>query len=103
MQVKSIAECSHWSILQYLRPSLSYHLPLRPLFLSIFEWPLKTGFTVFISTEIAVNLLPLLHIWASRQENLSWGICQQQRCRPARASAQTDQRLCYTLTGKYHI
>ena len=28
MQVKSIAECS---ILQYFRPSLSYHLPLRPL------------------------------------------------------------------------
>ena len=29
MQVKSIAD---WSILQYFRPSLSYHLPLRPLF-----------------------------------------------------------------------
>ena len=28
MQVKSIAEC----ILQYYRPSLSYHLSLRPLF-----------------------------------------------------------------------
>ena len=32
MQVKSIAECSKGSILQYFRPSLSYHLPLRPLF-----------------------------------------------------------------------
>ena len=32
MQVKSIAECSPWSILQYFRPSLSYHLPLRSLF-----------------------------------------------------------------------
>ena len=32
MQVKSIAECSLWSILQYFRPSLSYHLSLRPLF-----------------------------------------------------------------------
>ena len=32
MQVKSIAECSTGSILQYFRPSLSYHLPLRPLF-----------------------------------------------------------------------
>ena len=41
MQVKSIAECS--KILQYLRPSLSYHLSL-----SIFEWPLKTGFTVTV-------------------------------------------------------
>ena len=32
MQVKSIAECSKGSILQYFRPSLSYHFPLRPLF-----------------------------------------------------------------------
>ena len=29
MQVKSIAECSNWSILQYFRPPLSYHCPLR--------------------------------------------------------------------------
>ena len=45
MPVKSIAECSHWSILQYFRPPLSYHFPLS-LVLSIFKWPLKTGFTV---------------------------------------------------------
>ena len=32
MQVKSIAECSKGSILQYFRPSLSNHFPLRPLF-----------------------------------------------------------------------
>ena len=46
MQVKSIAECSKGSILQYFRPSLSYHSSLRSGFLSIFEWPLKTCFTV---------------------------------------------------------
>ena len=32
MQVKCIAECSPWSILQYFQPSLSYCFPLRPLF-----------------------------------------------------------------------
>ena len=32
MQVKSIAECSNGSILQYFRPSLSYHLTVRFLF-----------------------------------------------------------------------
>ena len=32
MQAQSIAECSKGSILQYFRPSLSYHLPLRPFF-----------------------------------------------------------------------
>ena len=31
MQVKSIAECSKGSILQYFQPSLSYHLSLRSL------------------------------------------------------------------------
>ena len=32
MQVKSIAECSKGSILQYFRPSLCYYLSLRSLF-----------------------------------------------------------------------
>ena len=32
MQVRSIAECSKWSILQYFQPSLSYQLLLRSLF-----------------------------------------------------------------------
>ena len=32
MQVKSIAECSKWSILQYFSPSLTFYLPLRSLF-----------------------------------------------------------------------
>ena len=32
IQVKSIAECSKESILQYFRPSLSYHLSSRSLF-----------------------------------------------------------------------
>ena len=44
MQVKTIAECSNGSILQYFWSSLRYILPLRPLFYLFFEWPLKTGF-----------------------------------------------------------
>ena len=32
MQVKSITECSKGSFLQFFRPSLIYHFPLRPLF-----------------------------------------------------------------------
>ena len=32
MQDEPIAECSNWSILQYFRPSLSYHLSVRSLF-----------------------------------------------------------------------
>ena len=37
-----MAECSKGSIRQYLRPALSYLMVS-----SIFEWPLKTGFTVY--------------------------------------------------------
>ena len=36
-------------ILQYFRPSFNYHLSLFKSFvLSVFEWPLKTGFTFTI-------------------------------------------------------
>ena len=38
--------CRIWSILQYFRPSLSYHLSLKIFVLSIFEWLFYTGFTV---------------------------------------------------------
>ena len=33
-------------ILQYFRPLLNYHLSFSSFVLSIFEWPLKPGFTV---------------------------------------------------------
>ena len=71
MKVKSIAECSPWSILQYFWPALSDNWSWKPIFglfesghfailstfiklpfvikifvLSISEWPLYTGFTV---------------------------------------------------------
>ena len=42
-------------------------------------------------------------IWASTRENLSSGNCEERRCRPACASAQTDQGLCYLLIRKFHI
>ena len=47
MQVKSIAECSPWSILQYFWPSLSYHLSLRSLFCLFLS--LRSLFCVFLS------------------------------------------------------
>ena len=41
--------------------------------------------------------------WALTRENLSSGVCEQQKGRPACAHAQSDQHLCYSLIGKYHI
>ena len=32
-----------------------------------------------------------------------FGVCEQERCRPACASAQSDQRFCYSLIGKFNI
>ena len=31
------------------------------------------------------------------------GVGEQQMCRPACPSTQTDQRLCYSLFGEYYI
>ena len=39
-------------------------------------------------------------IWDSPRENLTLVVCEQQRRRPACASAQSDQRLCYSLFWK---
>ena len=49
--------------------------------------------------------LPYLNffMWASTRENLSSGVCEQHRRRPACAAAQSDQRLCYSFFAKYHI
>ena len=56
MKVKSIAECSHWSILQYFWPSLSDNRSWKPVFRLLFEWPLKTRFTV---------MKTFIHVWHS--------------------------------------
>ena len=45
------------------------------------------------------NAMIASHIWASTQENLSGGL-RTIKGRSACASAQTDQRLCYSLIGK---
>ena len=42
-------------------------------------------------------------IWALTRENLSPGVCEQQRRRSACTSAKSDQPLCYSLIGKFHI
>ena len=46
MEVESIAECSLWSILQYFWPALRDYRHWKPMFGNLFEWQLKTGFTV---------------------------------------------------------
>ena len=59
----------------------------------------------------------LNHTILSADQSLSWqqykmgldarkpvfSVCEQRRSRPACALGQTDQHLCYSLFGKYHI
>ena len=40
---------------------------------------------------------PLAHIWARLCENVSYAICEQQKCRSACTSTQFDQHLCCSL------
>ena len=61
------------SILQYFRPSLSYHLPFKTYILSILEWPLKTSLTVphypshpqvhkFLDPQLLSHILSSMHL-----------------------------------------
>ena len=50
MQVKRIA----------IRPSLSYRMSLRSLFCIFFEWPFYTGFTVYHSNKISLQVFLFL-------------------------------------------
>ena len=70
MQVKSIAECSK-SILQYFRPSLSYHLSIRPLFCLFLSGHLRQVllYLLLLSMNILLNpKLPLQDIANKWQE-----------------------------------
>ena len=51
MQVKSIAECSKGSILQYFRTSLRYHFSLRPLFCLFLSGRLRQVLLYFDPTK----------------------------------------------------
>ena len=61
MKIKSTAECSLWSILQYFWPALSDNRQWKPIFDVLLEWPLKTGFTV-LSKDGQGTIHPLLFV-----------------------------------------
>ena len=52
MQVKNIAECSKGSILQYFSTFIKLPFSIKTIILSIFKWPLKTGFTVIDNMDL---------------------------------------------------
>ena len=72
MQVKSIAECSKGSTLQYFWTSLSYHLLLRSLFCLFLSDRFTQGFTVYQMDHL--NFIPDTAILANLDAiGLMWG------------------------------
>ena len=53
--------------------------------------------------QVRFSYLEVNIIWGSPRENMSSRVGEQHRRRPACASAQSDQRLCYSLFAKYHM
>ena len=54
-----------------------------------------------MKTRVHGKEKPYKHIiWALTRENLSSGVCEQHRRRPACASAQSYQCLCYSFFWK---
>ena len=53
--------------------------------------------------QVGLKLVKIWEKWASTRENLSSGGCKQHRRRPACASTQPGQHLCYSFFGKCHM
>ena len=87
-----------WSELQYTFGTCAYIVPYLCKFETKWHQILDAGLRYIDKVACRKKF-----IWASSRENLSSEVYEQQRRRPACASAQSDQRLCYSLNGKYNI
>ena len=70
------------------------------------DGPLLGCWLRFPNTKVSASKKKSNHILRSfglQREKTCPVVCEQQRRRPAFASAQSDQRLCYSLFEKYHI
>ena len=70
MQVKSIAECAIWSVLQYFRPSLSYHLSVRSLFCLF----LSDRFTQVLKKNLSGIPSECQTVWCQIRPNILSGL-----------------------------
>ena len=65
MQVKNIAECSHFEwehsaiLLTFIKLPLKYVIKIFVLF--IFEWPFFTGFTVIYASSLSLLIFASLN------------------------------------------
>ena len=71
MQVKSIAECSKGSILQYFRPPLGYHLSLKSLLCLFLSGRFRQ--VLLYENTIVVNQVIVHSVYAFCYNAMSWG------------------------------
>ena len=71
MQVKSIAECSKRSILQYFRISLSYHLSLRSVFCLFLSGRLRH---ILLYCKLSYFLTPGVYVFGYFQATDAQGV-----------------------------
>ena len=72
----------------------------RTLLASVIKF--YVNITVFAFVLFIIQFFEVLNMGLDTK-NLPSGVNEKQRRKPACASAQSDQRLCYSLIGKYHI
>ena len=66
------------------------------------EFPNPDPFHVLgISTPVQACTIDNMCLYTKKNDFVDV-VCEQQRCRPACASTQSDQRLCYSLIGKHN-
>ena len=97
LQEKMKSTCRNIKYLRY-HFSLSLHRGSKYLLNKLKKRNKMQGLLSILSLFFSTGI-----IWALTQENLSTAVCKQQRRRPACASVQTVQRLCYSLMKKYSI
>ena len=67
----------------------------------LFSLKCRTSWRLTTSDPFSLNMLEI-HLRHVMRKPVLW-LCDQQRCRSACASAQSDQHLCCSLLGQYNI
>ena len=98
MQVKSIAECSKGSILQYFRPSLSYHLSLRSLFCLFLSGRLRQALLHLLENHRLLRKQWIMIRWLQKPPDLDLHCFQK-----GIHSGSAGQGLSFHLCSKHFI
>ena len=92
--------------------AMSIYINVQFLASSVFGFPIWVSILPSSTSQVSHQSIKLFSFIYDRSKHDKsaiefnkpvFGVCEQQRPRPACASAQTDQHLCYSPFGKCHI